>query len=103
MLPQDRESVYWINVKAIPASKDAEAKNVLQIAVRSPVLKTVLSSGGPERQGQYGRLEQTAVHQRRLTIQIKVENPSAFNLTFTKFYANGPHGFENGMVPAKAH
>ncbi|MCC3264159.1 fimbria/pilus periplasmic chaperone, partial [Paenibacillus polymyxa] len=35
-LPQDRESVYWVNVKSIPArSEDAENKNVLQIAVRT--------------------------------------------------------------------
>ena len=33
-LPQDRESVYWVNVKAIPSkSDDSENKNVLQIAV----------------------------------------------------------------------
>ncbi|EOW4282748.1 fimbria/pilus periplasmic chaperone, partial [Escherichia coli] len=35
-LPKDRESVYWINVKAIPAkSAENENKNVLQIAVRT--------------------------------------------------------------------
>ena len=33
-LPKDRESLYWMNVKAIPAaSKEAQNKNTLQIAV----------------------------------------------------------------------
>ncbi|MCV5920354.1 fimbria/pilus periplasmic chaperone, partial [Escherichia coli] len=37
-LPQDRESVYWVNVKAIPSkSDDSENKNVLQIAVRTRI------------------------------------------------------------------
>ncbi|EDU5725385.1 long polar fimbrial chaperone LpfB, partial [Salmonella enterica subsp. enterica serovar Typhimurium var. 5-] len=31
----------------------------------------------------------------------KVENPSAFNLTFNKFYANGRDIEKTGMVPAK--
>ena len=35
-LPQDRESVYWVNVKAIPSqNEENEGKNVLQIAVRT--------------------------------------------------------------------
>ena len=33
-VPQDRESVYWLNIKSIPSSS-AEAKNELLIAVKS--------------------------------------------------------------------
>lgn len=37
-LPQDRESVYWVNVKAIPSqNEENEGKNVLQIAVRTRI------------------------------------------------------------------
>lgn len=38
-LPQDRETVYWINSKAIPAVEkgDLDAKNVLQIAILSRI------------------------------------------------------------------
>ena len=33
-VPQDRESVYWLNIKSIPSSS-ADAKNELLIAVKS--------------------------------------------------------------------
>lgn len=37
-LPTDRESLYWVNVKAIPsAAKDTQNKNTLQIAVLSRI------------------------------------------------------------------
>lgn len=37
-LPADRESLYWVNVKAIPsAAKDTKGKNTLQIAVLSRI------------------------------------------------------------------
>lgn len=35
-LPQDRESVFWMNVKSIPAS-DTSAKNVLQLSVKTRI------------------------------------------------------------------
>lgn len=35
-LPEDRESVYWLNVKSIPASTKG-AKNVLQISVKTRI------------------------------------------------------------------
>lgn len=36
-LPEDRESLYWLNVKAIPSSGKNENVNTLQIAVRSRI------------------------------------------------------------------
>ncbi|KRT24186.1 long polar fimbrial chaperone LpfB [Salmonella enterica subsp. enterica serovar Infantis] len=98
-LPQDRESVYWINVKAIPAkSEDAEAKNVLQIAVRTRLKLFYRPAGlkGNSMDG-WNKLQFTSAGAN----QIKVENPSAFNLTFNKFYANGRDIEKTGMVPAK--
>ena len=35
-LPEDRESIYWMNVKSIPSAPDT-AKNVLQIAVKTRI------------------------------------------------------------------
>ena len=35
-LPQDRESVFWLNVKSIPATDDSQPRtNVLQVVVKS--------------------------------------------------------------------
>ena len=50
-LPKDRESVYWINVKAIPAkSAENENKNVLQIAVRTRLKLFYRPKGLPGKQ-----------------------------------------------------
>lgn len=98
-LPQDRESVYWVNVKAIPAkSENAEDKNVLQIAVRTRLKLFYRPAGlkGNSMDG-WSKLKFTSAGAN----QIKVENPSAFNLTFNKFYANGRNIEKTGMVPAK--
>ncbi len=35
-LPEDRESIFWMNVKSIPSAPDS-AKNVLQIAVKTRI------------------------------------------------------------------
>ncbi|EPB4366618.1 long polar fimbrial biogenesis chaperone LpfB [Enterobacter hormaechei] len=98
-LPQDRESVYWVNVKSIPArSEDAENKNVLQIAVRTRLKLFYRPAGlkGNSMDG-WSKLQFTRVGNN----QIKVENPSSFNLTFNKLYANGQNIEKAGMVPAK--
>ncbi|EPF2242982.1 long polar fimbrial biogenesis chaperone LpfB [Citrobacter werkmanii] len=98
-LPQDRESVYWVNVKSIPAkSEDSEGKNVLQIAVRTRLKLFYRPAGlkGNSMDG-WSKLQFTRVGAN----QIKVENHSAFNLTFNKFYANGHDIEKSGMVPAK--
>ncbi|EPN9525565.1 fimbrial assembly chaperone [Cronobacter malonaticus] len=36
-LPEDRESMFWLNVKGIPAMDNAPAKNELQIAINSRI------------------------------------------------------------------
>ncbi|MBA3176163.1 molecular chaperone LpfB [Salmonella enterica] len=98
-LPQDRESVYWVNVKSIPAkSEDAEGKNVLQIAVRTRLKLFYRPAGlkGNSMDG-WSKLQFSRVGSN----QIKVENPSAFNLTLNKFYANSRDIEKTGMVPAK--
>ncbi|HDR2845687.1 TPA: molecular chaperone LpfB [Enterobacter sichuanensis] len=98
-LPQDRESVYWINVKSIPAQSEGLAdKNVLQIAVRTR-LKLFYRPAGLQGKSMDGwetlRFSRVGKH------QLNVTNPSAFNLTFNQLYADG-HAVEKlGMVPAK--
>lgn len=36
-MPEDRESLYWLNIKSIPASSDKDEKNTLQIAVKTRI------------------------------------------------------------------
>ncbi|WP_312980275.1 fimbria/pilus periplasmic chaperone [Atlantibacter sp.] len=79
-LPEDRESMYWLNVKGIPAAEEEEGagKNMLQIAINSQIklifrpasLKALYSEDYAE------KLQWQAVGQ-----MIKVKNP-------TPFYAN---------------
>ena len=97
-LPKDRESVYWINVKAIPAkSAENENKNVLQIAVRTRLKLFYRPKGLPG-----SNLE--AMKQLRFQCQnnqIVVNNDSAYNLTFNQFSINGQKIERAGMVLAK--
>lgn len=97
-LPQDRESVFWINVKAIPAkSAENEDKNVLQIAVRTR-LKLFYRPKGL--QGDVlGAMKQLRFS--RSGNQLIVNNDSAFNLTFNRFSVNGKSIERAGMVLAK--
>ncbi|TGB90766.1 long polar fimbrial biogenesis chaperone LpfB [Escherichia sp. E2748] len=97
-LPQDRESVYWVNVKAIPSkSDDSENKNVLQIAVRTRI-KLFYRPVGLK-----GDVK-TAPHELHFTRsgnQIRVDNPTVFNITFNQFFVNEREIEKSGMVPAK--
>ena len=98
-LPQDRESVFWINVKSIPGkSDDASERNVLQIAVRTR-LKLFYRPAGLQGNSMdaWNQLRFSQAGKDRL----KVENPSVFNLTFNDLYANGIEIKKAGMVPAK--
>lgn len=97
-LPQNRESVYWVNVKAIPSkSDDSEGKNVLQIAVRTRIKLFYR----PE--GLKGDIKSAPGEMRftRNGNQIKVDNPSVYNLTFNQLFVNGHEIEKSGMVPAK--
>lgn len=97
-LPQDRESVFWINVKAIPAKNDEnESKNVLQIAVRTRLKLFYRPKGLPG--SNLEAMKQLGFH--RQNNQLIVNNDSAFNLTFNQFTVNGKTIERAGMVPAK--
>ncbi len=36
-VPEDRESLLWLNVKGIPATDGSEGKNTMQIAINSKI------------------------------------------------------------------
>lgn len=83
-LPADRESLYWVNVKAIPsAAKDAKGKNTLQIAVLSriklfvrPKNLSMASIDAPAK---------LRFHQSGSTLTVK--NPTPYYITLVQVHA----------------
>ncbi|MBJ8403915.1 molecular chaperone [Citrobacter cronae] len=97
-LPQDRESVFWLNVKSIPGTDDSRPRtNVLQVVVKSR-LKLFYRPVGLE-----GRPE-TAYHQ--LTVarsgnRLTVSNPTPWYVTLFSLKVDGLEIKEADMVPPK--
>lgn len=79
-LPTDRESLYWLNVKAIPTNTAPENANTLQIAVRTRlklIYRPNTLKGIPEEVTHKLRWRQTGS---RLT----VSNPTPFYMNFNE-------------------
>ena len=96
--PEKNNILRIVNVKAIPSkSDDSEGKNVLQIAVRTRIKLFYR----PE--GLKGDIKSAPGEMRftRNGNQIKVDNPSVYNLTFNQLFVNGHEIEKSGMVPAK--
>ncbi|MBJ3817073.1 fimbria/pilus periplasmic chaperone [Shimwellia pseudoproteus] len=95
-LPKDRESIYWINVKAIPAiDRNAiQGKNVLQLAVLSRIKLFVRPPG---------LTPSPAEAPAKLTFskgngQLIINNPTPYYITLVSFNI-GQKGLPNTMVP----
>ncbi|MFU0923249.1 molecular chaperone [Kluyvera sichuanensis] len=76
-LPEDRESIYWMNVKSIPASEKSD-KNVLQISVKTRIKLFYRPAGlkGPSEED----YKQITFH--RTGKQLTVTNPTPYYLSF---------------------
>lgn len=78
-LPQDRESLYWMNIKTIPASsKSRENKNALQIAIKTRI-KLLYRPVGIT-----GTADDVSdnVSWSRVGGKLQVNNPTAFYMNF---------------------
>lgn len=96
-LPQDRESVYWMDVKSIPATVKGE-KNVLQISVKTRIkLFYRPETINPPTMDDYKQLKF-----RKAGSHIHVENPTPYYITFFSMKA-GTNTIDtsNAMVPPK--
>lgn len=97
-LPTDRESVFWMNVKAIPSvdKNELQDKNVLQLAVLSRIKMFVrpanldVSPVDAPSQLRFTRVGETA----------HIENPSPYYITLVNIYRSGKK-LPNTMVPPK--
>lgn len=95
-LPQDRESVYWLNVKSIPSiDKELLAdKNTLQIAVLSRIKLFVRPEGlvmKPEK-----ALEKITFT--KDANGVEVDNQSPYHISFVEVYVDDTK-VENMMAP----
>lgn len=92
-LPQDRESVYWLNVKSIPStSKDAQ--NVLLIAVKSKMklfYRPANLKGNP--QEAYKQLQFSSRNGK-----LVVKNPTPYHVSFYALKVNGSDVESPGMI-----
>ncbi|EKS6649595.1 fimbria/pilus periplasmic chaperone [Enterobacter hormaechei] len=93
-LPKDRESLFWVNVKAIPsASKDTQNKNTLQIAVLSRIKLFVRPKNLP-----IAAVDAPAnlrFHVSGNTLTVK--NPTPYYITLVQFHS-GNATLPNTMV-----
>jgi len=84
-LPEDRESLYWLNIKAIPSSKQVEGVNTLQIAINTRIKLLYRPSAVK------GRPEDVAdkLEWRREGNELVVNNPTPFYMNFQSVTLNG--------------
>lgn len=83
-LPGDRESLYWVNVKAIPsASKDIQNKNTLQIAVLSRIKLFIRPKNLP--MASVDVPAKLTFHESGNTLTIK--NPTPYYATLVQLHA----------------
>ncbi|QHM73745.1 fimbrial biogenesis chaperone [Mixta intestinalis] len=83
-LPEDRESLFWANIKSIPGAADDE--NILQIAIKNQ-LKLIYRPATLKRVSptdSYGKLQWS-----QQKGQLQVNNPTPFYMSFRSVEVNG--------------
>lgn len=89
-IPEDRESLYWLNIKAIPSNNRHEENNALQIAVKTRIkliYRPESIKGVPEDMA--GKLTWNQVGTR-----LTVTNPTPFIMNFWSVSVGG-HDIKN--------
>lgn len=83
-LPQDRESLFWLNIKAIPAA--TKQNNTLQIAVKTRIKliyrPVSLKKSTPDEQA-------TKLTWRRVGNHLQVTNPTPYVINFNEITVGG--------------
>ncbi|EAA6845167.1 molecular chaperone FimC [Salmonella enterica subsp. enterica serovar Stanleyville] len=98
-LPGDRESLFWMNVKAIPSvdKSHIEGKNVLQLAILSRIKLFVRPANLP----QTPEDAPTLLKFSRVGNHLKITNPSAYYLTLVNISV-GAKKIDNVMIAPKS-
>ncbi|EPF0139081.1 fimbria/pilus periplasmic chaperone [Enterobacter hormaechei] len=84
-VPEDRESLLWLNVKGIPATDGSEGKNTMQIAINSKIKliyrPAALKGQTPESSAEKLKWNLTAKG-------LQVNNPTPFYMNFSRIEIN---------------
>ncbi|HGY3715387.1 TPA: fimbria/pilus periplasmic chaperone [Citrobacter gillenii] len=78
-LPEDRESLYWMNIKSIPATEKQENVNTLQIAVKTRI-KLIYR---PQSLMQQPENVTEKITWQRSGSKLTVSNPTAYYMNFS--------------------
>lgn len=98
VLPQDRESVFWLNVKSIPAVEDnALSDNALQMVVKSRIklfYRPVGLPGTPETCWQNLQVSHEGD-------RLIIKNPGAYYVSLHSLLVDGKEYDDVSMIPPK--
>jgi len=92
-LPQDRESLYWLNIKSIPSS-DKDDNNRLLVAVKTRMKLLYRPIGLAENASSAYK----SLHFTRNGNQVVVINPTPYYLSFYRLAVGGKDLKQPGMV-----
>ena len=98
-VPQDRESVFWLNVLEIPPKPDARTDHIqLTVRTRMKIFYRPADLPGSPKEAY------TQLRWRLISNTLECDNPSAFNVSFNHVglkSANDSSGRQSGMCPAR--
>nr|WP_261461537.1 molecular chaperone [Serratia fonticola] len=92
-LPDDKESLYWLNIKSIPASEKTD-KNTLQISVKTRIKLMYRPAGLP---GNAAEAYKTLSFSRQGN-QLRVTNPTPYHVAFYSVKVGSQEIKEAGTV-----
>ncbi|NLS52102.1 fimbria/pilus periplasmic chaperone [Hafnia alvei] len=96
-LPTDRESLYYVNSKAIPSGKPEEGKNTLQIATQTTIKMFVRPDNLPTPSIDAPK----SLRCKLIGSNLNVKNPSPYYVTLVSLKV-GNQKMPNTMVPPKS-
>lgn len=97
-LPQDRETLFWLNIKSIPSTTDTE-RNTLQIAVRSR-LKLIFRPESLD-----DETPEALTHQlswKKVGDKLQVTNPTGYYMNFLYIAINGKKVVDGGLIAPRS-
>ena len=97
-LPRDRESLFWLNVKPIPA-QDSDAENELQVVIKSTIKllyrPSVIADGASQA---YKKIQFSTTSD-----GMDIYNPTPYYISFYSLNINGKYEDQINMVSPFSH
>lgn len=97
-LPQDKESVFWLNIKSIPTS-DKQVKNQLLLSVNSR-MKLFYRPAGLNGEPNSAYKDLLFSYEKG---KVKITNPTPYNVSVDKVSFDGKEKKDIPMIPAKGY